>query len=145
MTEIRPLDPACFQEARVLLEDAALPVADLRPAALPAFFAAWDEGRLAGVVAVEPLGREGLLRSLAVRPESRGRGTGRRLVAAAEAHARERGIQVLYLLTTTAEGFFARAGYRRLSRTEAPASVRGTAEFRTVCPATATLMGKRVG
>lgn len=145
MTEIRPLDPARFDEARALLEEAALPVADLRPAALPEFFAAWDEGHLVGVVAVEPLGREGLLRSLAVRPESRGRGTGRRLVAVAEAHARERGMQALYLLTTTAEGFFSRAGYRRVSRAEAPDSVRGTAEFRTVCPATATLMGKRVG
>ena len=46
------------------------------------------------------------------------------------------------LLTTTAASFFAKRGYRPLARDEAPAAVRATAEFRSICPASATCMGK---
>jgi len=141
---IAPLEHSQFEAVRVLLRTAGLPASDLDPSALPLFLAAWDGGRLVGVVGVEPLGMEGLLRSLAVRPEWRGRGVGRRLVAMAEATARTRGIQALYLLTTTAEAFFARAGYSRLAREAAPGSVQGTTEFRSVCPASAAFMGKRL-
>ncbi len=145
MIRIAPLDPGRFADARALLERVALPVSDLDPARLPAFLAAWEGDRLVGTVAVERLGSEGLLRSLAVLPESRGRGVGRRLVAAAEDHARGCAIRALYLLTTTAEAWFARAGYHRLDREEAPASVRGTREFQSVCPASAAFMWKRIG
>ncbi len=103
---IVPLEPARFAEVWALLEAAALPVSDLDPAALPAFLVAAEDGDLTGVVAVEVLGGEGLLRSLAVRPDLRGRGLGQRLLIAAESYARNRGVQVLYLFTTTAEGFF---------------------------------------
>jgi amino-acid N-acetyltransferase len=76
-----------------------------------------------------------LLRSLAVAAHHRGAGLGRKLVAAAEARTRSHGVQELCLLTTTAERFFEGLGYERTDREAAPASIRGTSEFTSPCPA----------
>ncbi len=51
-------------------------------------------------------------------------------------------IEALYLLTITAEGFFAKRGYHRVERDSAPSSVRETAEFKNLCPASAVCMVK---
>lgn len=95
-------------------------------------------------MAVEPYGGAGLLRSLAVAPEARGRGLGVRLVDAAEARARADGLGALYLLTTTAAPFFEARGYALVDRTEVPEPVRQSAEFASVCPSTAASLGKRL-
>ena len=58
--------------------------------------------------------------------------------------AQSRGVQELCLLTTTAEHFFERLGYQRAEREAAPASIRGTSEFTTLCPASAVFMRKRL-
>jgi len=62
----------------------------------------------------------------------------------AERHAREHGAREIYLLTTTAERFFARAGYESVPRNDAPSAIRETSEFATICPASAALMRKRL-
>ena len=95
-----------------------------------------------GCVAVERYGRVGLLRSLAVRDEWRGRGLGQELVHAIEQHALAHNIGQLYLLTETAADFFTELGYTRIAREEADAGVRGSAEFRTLCPNSAVCMTK---
>jgi len=69
---------------------------------------------------------EALLRSLVVRGAARSSGLGTALVAHAENYARLHGVHSLYLLTTTAEAFFARRGYHRIDRTVAPAVIRST-------------------
>jgi amino-acid N-acetyltransferase len=99
---------------------------------------------LVGTVAVEPCGSFGLLRSLAVRPQARGRGIGRRLVSASEAHATGAGLRGLYLLTAWAGRFFDGLGYDELERWELPESVRQTEEFRNLCPKSAIAMMKRL-
>lgn len=52
------------------------------------------------------------------------------------------GVETLYLLTTTAAGFFADRGYERVDRSVVPAPVRGTTQFSTLCPESATVMRK---
>ena len=99
-------------------------------------------GGVVGTVAVEDHGADGLLRSLAVHPAHRGRGVGARLVEAAEARARSRGLRSLALLTTTAAPFFAALGYREVDRAEAPEPVRASSEFRDVCPSSAACLVK---
>jgi amino-acid N-acetyltransferase len=125
-----------------LLGANGLPTADLSPAT--ALFAVRDARGLEGVVGIEVCGLVGLLRSLAVRADRRRGGLGSALVLEAERIAVTRGLQALYLLTTTAEPFFARRGYLRLSRDEAPAGIRETTEFTTVCPASAAFMRKEL-
>ena len=89
--------------------------------------------------------RSSLLRSLAVRDGERGRGIGEQLVGAIEARAAMLGLQQLVLLTETAAPFFARRGYVAITRDLAPPAVQHSAEFRSICPASATCMIKSLG
>ncbi|MFZ1643195.1 MAG: GNAT family N-acetyltransferase [Candidatus Contendobacter sp.] len=81
-----------------------------------------------------------LLRSLAVAPDGQGQGLGSALLTHAEQAARQRGVQALYLLTTTAEAFFVQRGYVRIPREAAPPILRQTAEFAALCPASAVCL-----
>ena len=85
-----------------------------------------------------------LLRSLAVAREARGTGIARALVARLEDNARSCGRQDVWLLTTTAERFFERAGYERVSREDVPGEVRLCRQFAALCPSTASCMRKRL-
>jgi arsenate reductase len=51
----------------------------------------------------------------------------------------------IYLLTTTAAGFFGKRGYLPADRDQAPAGIRATREFSGVCPASAAFMVKHLG
>ena len=65
-------------------------------------------------------------------------------MAEAERHARSRGVRELYLLTTTAERFFERLGYRRTGRENAPEAIRGTQEFSGLCPSSSAFLVKEL-
>lgn len=125
-----------------LLDAAGLPHDDLTAAALQHFRVVRRDGGLVGVVGIEPAGSGGVLRSLAVRPSARGQGYGRALVRNAETYARSLNLRTLYLLTTTATGFFAELGYERISRDTVPPAIAQTDEFDRLCPRTAACMQK---
>jgi amino-acid N-acetyltransferase len=72
----------------------------------------------------------------------RGAGYGTALCDELEAQAAADGIDALYLLTTTAAGFFEARGYEAIDRNEAPPLIRQTTEFEDLCPASATCMKK---
>lgn len=125
-----------------LLAAAGLPIADLGTARDLRFRVIRDGGRVVGAIGLERFGAVGLLRSLVVAPDLRGRGLGGTLVDAAERDARAAGLDMLVLLTQTAETFFARRGYVRIDRAAAPEAVRRSEEFASLCPASATTMIK---
>ncbi len=127
-----------------LLEAAELPASDLSVAHMRHFFYVGAETGPLGIVGIEPCGPDALLRSLVVRADARGTGLGGALVARAESHARSQGISTLYLLTTTAERFFAARGYVAAERDAAPAAIRGTREFADFCPVSSAFMLKRL-
>jgi amino-acid N-acetyltransferase len=104
------------------------------------FVVAKVDSRLVGTVALEPCGRSALLRSLAVAPDHRGRSLGRSLSMRMVSHARLLGVERLYLLTTDAERYFATLGFKRSERSEAPAQIQTTSEFRSLCPKSAVCM-----
>jgi amino-acid N-acetyltransferase len=64
------------------------------------------------------------------------------LVAQAERFAHSQGVSRVYLLTTTAEKFFDRLGYRKTDRESAPAPIRQTKEFSGLCPSSSAFMVK---
>jgi len=111
--------------------------------ALPSFVVADLGGDLVGVAGLEACCDNALLRSVAVRPEWRSRGLGRTLVTRVIDDAERRGLNALYLLTTTADRYFPSFGFERIERAEVPDDVRGTAEFRDACPASATVMRRQ--
>jgi amino-acid N-acetyltransferase len=57
---------------------------------------------------------------------------------------RARPEEALYLLTTTAEGYFPKLGFERISRGDVPASIQASVEFTSACPASAIVMCKRL-
>jgi HAD superfamily hydrolase (TIGR01457 family) len=81
----------------------------------------------------------GLLRSVAVADAVRGTGIGRLVTAAAMASGRVEGLERVYLLTETAEGFFERLGFHRIERAELPAAVSETAHAGQECPDAAAM------
>ncbi|MGE0483712.1 MAG: arsenic resistance N-acetyltransferase ArsN2 [Gammaproteobacteria bacterium] len=130
--------------ARALLMAANLPADDLEASAVQ-LIGAWLGDELVGVVGLERHGRDGLLRSLVVRPDSRGEGLGGSLLDALEAQAAAAGIERLWLLTETAEVFFAARGYAVVARTAAPTAIAASREFAGLCPASATCMTLPLG
>jgi amino-acid N-acetyltransferase len=56
--------------------------------------------------------------------------------------ARTTGLKKVYLLTTDAQAFFRKLGFAEVPRESAPEAIRRTAQFRTLCPASATLMAR---
>lgn len=140
---VRALAPGEEAQVRALLTDAALPVEDLDRSNVR-FVVAVDDDRALGAIGLETFGKFGLLRSLVVRPQARDSGLGGRLVDALEADARTNGLTQLVLLTQTAAPFFTKRGYNMIAREDAPAAVQCSAEFRSLCPASATCMSKHL-
>lgn len=103
-----------------------------------------DEGRLLGVIGLETYGAVGLLRSLAVEGDSRSKGLGKDLVERLFEIARERGVETLYLLTTTAERYFPRFGFEVIDRAAVPPELQASEELKGACPASAILMRRRL-
>ena len=129
---------------RALLERSGLPFADIGECT-EHFFVCGPVETPAGVIGLELLGPDALLRSLAVDPGHRNNGCAGALVAAAESHAQGHAARRIYLLTETASAFFERRGYCVVSRESAPERIRQTSEFSSLCPASAVLMCKVLG
>jgi len=128
-----------------LLKRSGLSTKDLDEDELPLFLMLPGEKMaLHGCIAIEYHGQAGLLRSLAVAPEQRQRGLGHLLLHAAEARARADGIQRLYLLTTTAEPFFAHCGYAHTARGDAPPLIAATEQFSGLCPSSSSFMSREL-
>jgi amino-acid N-acetyltransferase len=139
--ELRTAKRDDLSEVLSLLSRAQLPTAGVADA-FPHFIVAESEGNIVGVVGLELYGGSALLRSAAVAETWRGSGVGRVLVERALDLARERGIDDVYLLTTTAEEYFPKFGFACISRDVVAEEVRSSVEFRTACPASAVAMRK---
>lgn len=126
-----------------LLKASGLPCEDLSPGGQELIVAV-SESRIAGVVGLERSGPYGLVRSLAVEPGKRGQGLGKALLDEALLRAWLKGVGEVFILTTTAPGFFEKQGFEAAVRSEAPRSIQNTTEFRTMCPASAVCMKKKI-
>jgi len=132
-----------LKSVQALLSDCDLPYQDVA-GHLPHFILAQKDAQLIGVIGLELLGTIGLLRSLAVSSPYRGHGLAKALYARLLAYAGRKQIKTLYLLTLTAEGFFAKLGFHNIDRKNTPTILQGTEEFRNLCPDTAVCMVKDI-
>ena len=126
-----------------LLLEAALPHKDISNH-LHHFLLAKSSDTLIGIVGLEVIGEFGLLRSLVVASPHRNKGIGKMLYERILAYAHLQEIKELYLLTTTAEGFFSKLGFSKVERNNIPKPIQSTEEFRSLCPSTAVCMVKRI-
>lgn len=141
--ELRNATVDDLADIKSLLEQVALPFNDLKQDAMQDFVVVRDEqGMLIGAGGIERYGNDGLLRSIIVHENARGTGLGQKITSAVEDRARNSGVTALYLLTTTAADFFPRFGYERFERNNAPEILKHSAEFASLCPASAVCLHK---
>ncbi len=129
---ISPAAPADVPEIAALLRAAELPADDFAPH-IAHFLVARSGEVVVGAVGAEVCGEDALLRSLVVHVNQRGAGFGGQLVDALERAADGWRVRRWWLLTTTAEGFFAARGFRVVARSEAPEAIRRTGQFAGGC------------
>lgn len=138
-TELRPAVAADHEAVCRLLREAELPLDGLSPT-LEHFVVAETDGTVTAAAGLEVYGPDALLRSVVVAAGLRGSGLGKRLVEAARGSARDHGVRGVYLLTDTADQFFARHGFAVIERAQVPAGIRSSVEFASVCPDSAIVM-----
>lgn len=126
---------------RHLLELHRLPL-DGIDAHIATMVVARDGDTVVGAAALELYEGAALLRSVVVAAGRQGAGLGCKLTDAALTMAARYGVREVFLLTTTAEGFFPRFGFRPIPRDEVPVSVRMSVEFQSACPDSAVVMRK---
>lgn len=141
----RSSTPADDPALRALLASAGLPAEDVATGPRQRYVLAFEGDRLVGSIGVELAGADGLLRSLAVAPDHRGRGIAGALHERILEVARAQGVTTVYLLTTTAEAFAARRGFEPVSRGAVPGGIAALAQVRALCPATAACMRRAIG
>ena len=128
------ITPALPGEVRAILDLVAavhLPLESIAEA-IDYFWVARAGEQVVGTVGLEVYDDLALLRSLAVTPARQHTGLGRALTETALSYLTTRQFRAVYLLTTTAEAFFARYGFALLARDEVPASVQRSVEFQGV-------------
>ncbi|MFB6233468.1 MAG: arsenic resistance N-acetyltransferase ArsN2 [Haloarculaceae archaeon] len=134
---LREADDGSLPYVESLLERNGLATDDIADRDALSLYVCYRGDERVGIGGLEVYGTAGLLRSVVVAEEMRGTGIGRALCAELEARASERGVETLYLLTTTARDFFVDLGYHAVDRDEAPPSIRETRQFSELCPSTA--------
>ena len=137
---LRPARPADLEAIRRLLAACELGAEGLETQFPDGYAVVESAGDLVGAAGLEIYGEDGLLRSVAVEPERRGKGLGALLVRGRLEWAVQRGLRAVYLLTTTAADFFAGMGFWAVEREAAPEGIRSSEQYRVACPASATLM-----
>ena len=140
---VRTATPVDSTQIVALLQANDLPTSDLAECR-PEFVVIEHGDELIGTGGVQIFGPVALVRSVAIAKNRQNTGLGSALLNALEHHATRLGVRELVLLTQTAEPFFSRHGYERVERANVPPPIQATAEFRSLCPASAICMAKRL-
>lgn len=135
--ELRAARAEDLEAVRALAGRAELPVEGLGDQ-FPAGYVVAERGEMiVGAAGLEVHGDAGVLRSVVVAPSERGTGLGIALTANRLVAARERGLDAVYLLTTTAADYYERFGFRPFARADVPEAVARCPEFASICPSSA--------
>ncbi|MBL7723389.1 MAG: GNAT family N-acetyltransferase [Chitinophagaceae bacterium] len=103
-----------------------------------------NKSEVIGCIGVEQYLADGLLRSFAVDEKYRSRKVGINLFRRLISYSRQSGIEIMHLLTTTAEKYFTANGFVVAERSAAPATMKDTTEFSSLCPSSSTYMKKDI-
>jgi arsenate reductase len=134
-------DPAL----RAALTAAKLPTDDLNEVGRSFFAYSTLAGDAAGFAGYELYGEQVLLRSLVVPEAQRSQRIGRNVVPLLLYRAFRAGARQAWVLTTTAEPFFSKIGFKVTERNAAPPSILSTRQAKDLCPSTAILLSRSLG
>lgn len=104
------------------------------------FCGVFDGNELIAVGGLEPAGEYALLRSIVVQQRYRARGLARAITEEFLRQAEAEGRAAVYLLTETAEDYFARQGFEKIGRDVVPSAIARTRQFAALCPDSASCM-----
>lgn len=130
-------------EIKEILKQSNLPTEDC-DSHVDNFIVAEQERKIIGTGGIEIYGALGLVRSIVVIPEYRGKGISREILTILESRAYDRGVNILYLLTETAEEYFKNLGFSVKNRLETPEAIVNTKQFSNLCPSTAKVMRRDI-
>ena len=136
---ITPAQAADLETIKSLLISNGLPTAGVDDH-WKTFLIARAGDKVVGCGGAEAYQFAALIRSVAVLPEYRSHGIGRKLVRQLLDRLASRGLREFYLLTTTAEEYFRRRGFRIVDRDEVHPQLLASREFQDACPQTAVCM-----
>jgi len=142
-TSVGPASGGDLDAIRRLLVAALLPSGDV-DGPNQRFIVARQNGRVVGCAGLETFGEDGQLRSMAVHWTGRNAGLGTKLHGRLLFEAVQAGVRMLYVVTTTAEDFFARQGYRKVQTAEVPPGVVGSEEYAAFVPGGGVVMARPV-
>jgi N-acetylglutamate synthase-like GNAT family acetyltransferase len=143
VTSIRKATASDLDAVTSLLTENKLPVAGVADW-IGNFLVAESNDRIVGSIGVERYGDYMLLRSAAVARAEQGHGIGSRLVDAILSDAQSVGAKAVFLLTTTAEGYFPSFGFEKIDPSTLPHELDDSEELRGACPSSATVMRRTI-
>jgi N-acetylglutamate synthase-like GNAT family acetyltransferase/protein-tyrosine-phosphatase len=106
------------------------------------FIVASENGRLIGCAGLQLAGPDGLVRSMAVHWTRRNAGLGSRLHQRLLFEAQLTGVRTLYVVTSTAEDFFAGHGFKKVAAGAVPPELQASEEFTAFVPGGSTVMSR---
>ena len=136
---ISPATAADVDAIKALLTANELPVAGVDDH-WKTFLVARDGDSIVACGGAEAYQFAALIRSVAVKPEYRKTGLGRRIVRQLLDRLASRGLREFYLLTTTAEEYFRKRGFKTIDRDEVHPQLLSSREFQDACPSSAVCM-----
>jgi N-acetylglutamate synthase-like GNAT family acetyltransferase len=104
------------------------------------FIVARDGDRIVACGGSEAYQFAALIRSVAVAADYRKQGLGRRIVRQLLDRLASRGLREFYLLTTDAEEYFRKRGFKTIDRDEVHPQLLSSREFQDACPDSAICM-----
>ena len=138
-SRIRAATPNDLDAVASLLSTSGLPLVGLERTHL---WLSEADGTVTAVGGFERYGTVALLRSLAVRPEERGKGCGGALLRHLLKTLQADGVTAAYGLTTTIPEWLLRLGFQEITQEELPAALLGSEQLRGACPASARAFWK---
>lgn len=139
--EFIPSEMKYLEDVKLLLREYKLPYEDIDEH-FTHFILAKKEDKIVGAIGLEIYGNIALLRSFIVEESLRSKKIGNKLLLSLLNKSNEEDIEMIYLLTTTAEKYFLNNGFQIQNRETLPRSIKQTKEFSCICPCSAVAMSK---
>lgn len=140
---IGPASGGDLDAIKQLLGGSLLPSRDVG-GAHQRFIAASERGRIIGCAGLQVAGQNGLVRSMAVHWTRRNAGLGSRLHERLLFEAVLSDVRTLYVVTSTAEDFFAGHGFRNIAPEAVPPELQASEEFTAFVPGGSKVMSRPV-
>lgn len=136
---IRPAAETDLEGIKSLLLANELPIAGIDDH-WKTFLVAHDGDVIVACGGAEAYQFAALIRSVVVQPAYRKLGLGRKIVRQLLDRLASRGLREFYLLTTTAEAYFKKRGFKPIDRDEVHPQLLSSRQFQDACPENAICM-----